>query len=232
MRPIRGFPDYFVTWGGDVFSTKRKPFKKLKLLLNRCGYLQVCLYKNGKQYSCKVHRLVLIAYCSKEYFSGAVTRHLDGNKTNNRLWNLRWGTTKDNSDDDLRLGRRILGEQKQNASISDKEAKEILHLKWSGISAPKVASIYGAGEHVVKDIWRYRSWKHLGKLPKDKQKDKPKKGNLLNSMQAREILSRKGCGISSEKVGLEYGISGSTVRYIWRRDTWKCLDLEEKVKNA
>lgn len=50
-----------------------------------------------------VHRLVATAFCPRP--DGAdVVRHLDGNKVNNTVANLAWGTTSENRLDDVRLG--------------------------------------------------------------------------------------------------------------------------------
>lgn len=82
---IRDFPNYFVTDGGLV-KYKGKP---LKPKVDRDGYLQVSMFKNGKWYHKKVHRLVA------EYFvpnpdNLPTVDHIDGNKRNNKANNLRW----------------------------------------------------------------------------------------------------------------------------------------------
>lgn len=66
------------------------------------GYLIVGL---GTKSGCTktVHRLVAAAFCPRP--DGAdVVRHLDGNKVNNTVANLAWGTTSENRLDDVRLG--------------------------------------------------------------------------------------------------------------------------------
>lgn len=51
-----------------------------------------------------VHRLVLEAFVGQPPFEGAETRHINGDPTDNRLANLRWGTHAENMADMLRHG--------------------------------------------------------------------------------------------------------------------------------
>lgn len=53
-----------------------------------------------------VHLLILEAFQGPRP-EGTVTRHLDGDKTNNRLSNLRRGTPAENSQDAMRHGTHI-----------------------------------------------------------------------------------------------------------------------------
>lgn len=57
------------------------------------GYRKIAT-DGGQKY---VHRLVLEAFTSVEEGTGKVVDHIDRNKTNNRLENLRWATHKENA---------------------------------------------------------------------------------------------------------------------------------------
>lgn len=54
--------------------------------LNSHGYLQCCLNINGKRYNYTVHRLIFVYH--KGYEPGIID-HIDGDKTNNNINNLR-----------------------------------------------------------------------------------------------------------------------------------------------
>ncbi len=62
---------------------------------NSNGYFQVCLLKNGKPHSLRVHRLMLMAFvgCKSSRFH---CNHKNGIKTDNRIENLEWCTAKQN----------------------------------------------------------------------------------------------------------------------------------------
>lgn len=67
------------------------------------GYLIVTLARPGKRLTRTVHRLVLETFVGPRP-KGEETRHLDGNKLNNRLSNLTYGDHKSNMEDVARHG--------------------------------------------------------------------------------------------------------------------------------
>jgi hypothetical protein len=69
----------------------------------RTGYVHVSLNRNNRRHVFRVHSLVMLAFVG-ERPEGLETRHLDGNKTNNALSNLQWGTPGENALDKVRHG--------------------------------------------------------------------------------------------------------------------------------
>ena len=69
--------------------------RNLKPLIDKDGYLQVNLYKNGKLKTFRIHRLVANAFLENPDDKSDVN-HKDENKINNCLTNLEWMTRKDN----------------------------------------------------------------------------------------------------------------------------------------
>ena len=65
--------------------------KMKKPTVNKCGYYQTVLNKNGKKRNVLVHRLVAEAFLPNLYNKPTIN-HIDGNKLNNRLDNLEWAT--------------------------------------------------------------------------------------------------------------------------------------------
>lgn len=84
-KPISGFPGYYVSNYGDIWSEKTK--KCLKLFTDKDGYQIATLYCNGQYKKCKVHRLVALAFLSED-IDGMQINHIDENPSNNRLDNL------------------------------------------------------------------------------------------------------------------------------------------------
>lgn len=88
-REIPGFPGYYATPTGQIWSGKRKIF--LAQRPDKDGYLRVNLSVGGRLYTRFVHRLVALAYIplvsGKEQID-----HIDRDKTNNNVSNLRWVT--------------------------------------------------------------------------------------------------------------------------------------------
>jgi hypothetical protein len=71
--------------------------------LNKHGYLRAVLYGDCRKISKRVHQLVMLAFVGPRP-EGLETRHLDGNKLNNILTNLVYGTSSENRFDTVRHG--------------------------------------------------------------------------------------------------------------------------------
>lgn len=93
MKEIPGFPQYYATEDGQIWSGKTHRFLKQRTFYKT--YLRVPLSINGKFYLRRVHRLVALAYHPNPLNLPEVN-HKDGNTQNNRSENLEWCTRKDN----------------------------------------------------------------------------------------------------------------------------------------
>ena len=88
---IKGFENYQITDDGRVWSKKRN--KWLKTPNSDSGYPQVNLGR-GKHF--KVHRLVAEAFIDNPENKPCID-HINGNREDNRVENLRWCTQKENN---------------------------------------------------------------------------------------------------------------------------------------
>lgn len=89
---IKGYENYYwVDEKGDVYSINCKLSKQL---IN--GYEIVFLSKNGVKTKKRVHRLVAEAFIPNPEKKPCID-HIDGNRENNNVQNLRWCTIKENN---------------------------------------------------------------------------------------------------------------------------------------
>jgi hypothetical protein len=104
---------------GRVICTKGR---ELELRLNR-GYLRVALTKHGKTNSFLVHRLVGFAFLESTYFENATIDHIDTNKTNNNVENLKWCTLKENLNNEL--SRKHSRESQKGKKFSEEHKNKL-----------------------------------------------------------------------------------------------------------
>ena len=126
-KNVNGYPNYMVSNMGRVKSlnymrTGRegilKPSKK------RDGYLQVCLFKNGKRKYIMVHRLVAEAFIPN-LNNLPFINHKSEIKTQNNVDNLEWGTALYNNDYGSRKERAA---EKRKGKYNTKRSKPVLQI--------------------------------------------------------------------------------------------------------
>jgi hypothetical protein len=92
----------------DVLGRTRRV--KGRILTNRphktLGYVMVVLSRDGVYHREFAHRLVARAFLGKPE-PGHEVRHLDGNRTNNHVSNLAWGTRAENVNDAVTHGTHV-----------------------------------------------------------------------------------------------------------------------------
>ncbi len=71
--------------------------------LNKKNYHLIRLSKNGVQHAMLLHRLVAKTFI-KNSENYPIVMHLDDNGFNNRVDNLKWGTTSENTQDAFNKG--------------------------------------------------------------------------------------------------------------------------------
>lgn len=92
MEEWKPYKDYEVSNFGRV---KGKLGKILKTCFNGGGYLYVCICENGKRKNMKIHRLVALCFIPNPDNKPQVD-HINRDKTDNRVENLRWATRSEN----------------------------------------------------------------------------------------------------------------------------------------
>ncbi len=108
----------------------------------------------------RVHVLILTAFvgpCPE----GMECRHLNGNRHDNRLSNLAWGTYAENTRDRIQHGTMPCGEQKWNARLTKAVVVDMRSKYSAGRSIQELANEYVVHNRTVYDAVHHKTWKHI-----------------------------------------------------------------------
>ena len=123
------------------------------------GYLRICLTKNGKEKTFKIHRLVALHFIVNPGNKKQVN-HKDGNKENNNDWNLEWNTPKENIVHSWSLGLSTAKIGSKNGCSKLKES-DILEIRESNLTLTKLADKYNVSFSLIGQIKRRKIWTHI-----------------------------------------------------------------------
>lgn len=91
---VNGFLDYIVSDEGYIIN--QRTGKIVHASPDSCGYMTVHLYKDGKWYTKRLHRLVIDTFSTPPNDASWQVNHINGNKRDNRLINLEYVTPSEN----------------------------------------------------------------------------------------------------------------------------------------
>jgi hypothetical protein len=106
FREIENFDNYEVSNFGNVRNKTTK--KLLKKRTDKYGYYKVDLRQNSKRSTLSIHRLVAITFIDNPDDKPLVD-HIDNNKMDNNVRNLRWCTSKENQQNSKLSGANTSG---------------------------------------------------------------------------------------------------------------------------
>ena len=130
--------------------TRHRKGKILAECAGSHGYINITLAKDGVNRCFSLQVLVARAFLGP-CPPGHEVAHLDGNRLNNRLDNLKYKTHKENAQDMIDHGRSGKGEKNSNAKLSDQERNQIVDLYRGGMTISELAHAYAV---TYQAIWR------------------------------------------------------------------------------
>ena len=138
------------------------PERLLKPVRDTDGYYVVTIRPhNKKSRLMKVHRLVLLAFQGP---SNLMCCHSDGNRQNNCLENLRYGTAQDNADDRASHGQQVGAKGEKNGAAKLTEA-DVLRIKEylaeANLSKSHIAKLFNVAIETIRSIAIGRTWRHV-----------------------------------------------------------------------
>lgn len=164
-RPVTGTGGkYHISSHGRLrsFSQKCPRGRILRKQINSYGYPHYTMMRaDGTMFTRTAHRLVLEEFVGPKPH-GHEARHLDGNRTNPKLSNLRWGTHRENTDDRARHGHDRKGSQHHMAKITERDVRNIrTKAQEPGVSVSVIGREYGLSPATTHKIVRRELWRHV-----------------------------------------------------------------------
>lgn len=163
IRPVTGFPGYFVTDQGAVFSTRGRPWHPLKPQPDHDGYLHVVLRQDNRSRTVKVQRIVASEFMGTRP-DGHVVCHRNGDKLDNRAVNLRFDTQKANIADIKIHGTENppRGERNGGAKLTAAIVLAMRHEYDAGRSScAEIGRKFGISRRQAYDICKRMAWRHV-----------------------------------------------------------------------
>jgi hypothetical protein len=153
---IKGFEKlYQVSNLGNVKSLGNNKLRKEKILkqgLTKCGYKTACLSKNNKYKSYTIHRLVAIAFIINDKNNRNVN-HKNGIKIDNRVDNLEWCTTSENTKHAYDNG--LIKVSKAECHVNSKLTNlQVLEIRKIGRSLKQrvIADMFGVRQVLISNV--------------------------------------------------------------------------------
>ena len=159
MKPIQNYPHYFITKDGRVWSEARPRVRGTWLKsYNHKGYCRVKLRKDGRYCQQSIHRLVLETFVGP-CPDGMECRHLNGNRSDNRVENLKWGTKSENSQDAIKHGTHVT-QVRKSSTLTPFLVRMIRN--WYAtklVTQAELGFLFGVCQQNIHKIVKYERWK-------------------------------------------------------------------------
>lgn len=131
MKPIEGYPKYYINEEGQVWSNYSNRF--LTPQISDKGYYRIGLIKDGKQVKESLHRLIAKAFIPNPDNLPCIN-HKDHNRLNNNIDNLEWCSYEYNNHYDGRIlltGRPVRCVETNKIYPTQRDAAKDIGLKSS-----------------------------------------------------------------------------------------------------
>lgn len=171
FRVIPGYPRYAIDENGTVLSVCVRGSKTIVLSWAKAKRASIRTSHHGYKMitlrgvtvpnkTANIHTLVLEAFVGPRP-NGLECRHLDGNKLNNHISNLSWGTHLENANDKHSHGTSGIGENNTSAKLTTVDVLNIRTRYANGEKCKSIADKFNISDSNVSLIVKRVTWKHI-----------------------------------------------------------------------
>jgi len=156
LKAVPGYPGYFATRDGFVWSKRKGGLIRLRPYTNRTGHQCIVFSYPGKKTTRLVHRVILETFvgpCPPKHES----LHGPNGVVDNSAGNLRWGTRSENELDKARDGTSLRGENHFKAKLKEVDVK-LIRIMYPRYTQTMIAKIFGVQRETVGSIVRGINW--------------------------------------------------------------------------
>jgi protein gp37 len=151
--PVDGFPGYFASNLGVIYSDQRGRRRALRPDIGEAGHRRVQLSRDGVKTRFLLHRLLLETFVGPPPSETSEGRHLDGDPSHNTVANLAWGEPGTNWDDSKRHGSH-----RRYSKLTPEQAADIRSRHAKGESGEALAREFGISATQIRNIARGDQW--------------------------------------------------------------------------
>lgn len=175
----------------------------MKHHLNRDGYAEINIYRDGIGRTLRVHRLVVQAFIGP-IPRDLVVNHKNGERADNRICNLEVITIREN----ILHAWNELRRKPTNTKLTEAQVVSLRERRATGEAVKTLAAAYNISGAMVSNIASGKAWKHTGG-PRTKSQAPTR--SPLTDEQALELIRRFYTGESRRVLATEYGTNRRTV---------------------
>lgn len=124
------------------------------------GYLRVSMVDRGRRRTACLNVLVLEVFTGPAPYRHEAC-HRDGNRKNNTVENLYWGTRKQNAADSIRHGTMARGSKHGQSRLEERDIPVIRALGESRVPQRVIAAAFNVSLRVVTAILNGETWTHV-----------------------------------------------------------------------
>jgi len=144
-----------------VLTSRKLKGKIMKPTKDKRGRGYVDLRRQGNRNNRAVHCVVMEAFVSA-FPKGLEVCHNNGDNSDNRLFNLRYDTHRNNMLDKNKHGTLVRGEAHYGSKLSNEQVVSIKKLLSRGELLHKdIAQEFGVSPSIIGSIYRGQTWKHV-----------------------------------------------------------------------